>query len=29
MAKKYEPKGSLSLRCDHMDYGRATLVSNW
>eukprot|EP00111_Clytia_hemisphaerica_P008573 TCONS_00025046-protein len=29
MAKRYEPKGSLSLRSDHMDYGRATLVSNW
>jgi len=28
-AKRYEPKGSLSLRCDHMDYGRATLISNW
>ncbi|XP_057305932.1 cilia- and flagella-associated protein 95-like isoform X1 [Hydractinia symbiolongicarpus] len=29
MAKRYEQKGSLSLRSDHMDYGRATLVSNW
>jgi len=24
-----EKKGSLLLRSDHMDYGRATLVSNW
>ncbi|XP_046847790.1 protein C9orf135-like [Xenia sp. Carnegie-2017] len=24
-----ERKGSLFLRSDHMDYGRATLVSNW
>ena len=29
MAKRYEQKGSLRLRSDHMDYGRATLVSNW
>ena len=29
MAKEYEQKGSLCLRSDHMDYGRATLVSNW
>ncbi|XP_065833026.1 cilia- and flagella-associated protein 95-like [Oscarella lobularis] len=24
-----ERKGSLSLRSDHMKYGRATLISNW
>lgn len=24
-----ERKGSLFLRCDHMNYGRATLNSNW
>ena len=24
-----ERKGSLFLRSEHMDYGRATLVSNW
>merc|ERR1712224_749988 len=29
MTKRYEQKGSLFLRSDHMDYGRATLVSNW
>ena len=29
MAKNYEQKGSLSLRSDHMIYGRATLVSDW
>ncbi|VDI61035.1 Hypothetical predicted protein [Mytilus galloprovincialis] len=25
----YERKGSLNLRSDHMNYGRATLNSNW
>ncbi|KAL3867642.1 hypothetical protein ACJMK2_040516 [Sinanodonta woodiana] len=25
----YERKGSLTLRSDHMNYGRATLNSNW
>jgi len=29
MSKQYEQKGSLLLRSDHMDYARATLISNW